>query len=1357
MTYAQAMAATSRQLDVRATMTLVDATEYSLTSAHIMLYTLDEGNGSLPLGTVTSGVYTMELANSSGEWLYGGSLLGAKVLKGAKVELEVGVYHDAAWDWKPAGVFYVDTAAAKESDTRIVLSGYDALVEALDMEFEDTLEYRSTTTLQNVLDHIRSKGVTINGTLACNASAIIAFAPDFGDEPTLRTALSYVAQLGGCFVRCDREGNIELAPTHAGASSRTITPVNYLSMTNDEAYFSFNRIKALPVGAKKEAFVQSYISDTEELATDTLIIDNNPLLKTTKTYNYYLTSHTTPRAGVTYYTRQGSKYTAQENPIEAAMGLYYQRSTTYNTTALQSMVDALKTALTGLAFKQMPFRWRGDPTLEIGDVITLTDTNSASTTFTVVQQKTTYDNGYFADVTCPLDLESGIPSTMTAGGSVSSAHFGVGTIPGSAIESGSIIADSIAAGAVTADSIASKTITADEMAAGTITADEIAAHTITADEIASHTITADEIAAGTITATEIEAGSITSDLLYAGEVEADKIQADNIGAGVITSDLLYAGEIEADKIQAENIAAGEITATHIGTNQIVASAANIANAVISSAMIDSAGIDYAKIKDLVAETAIITDGIGDRLLIARLDVTEANIVSLSVGNLIIEGTDGAMYQLTVDEFGEVSTVLQQISNDDVENLSINAGEKLVVGSITAGCLNVSEIFAADALIGAIKAVNIETHSITLDQIEQGTASYISNLVNGQYISIEFTNGTILDGDNTETVASGKVYKNGKDITGDLPASIFSWERISDDTDGDATWNAAHTGVKTVTLDAEDIDFRAALRLVLDPYPEYSLPTFDGKYFSMDGTDSADFSANGKYLEYDGNLNYTWYDNDLYADYSVAGMQVDVQMSNLETSYISFKRSGMDIYTSGHLNLSGADVTIDTPYFSITNEEEERLFLDEDGNLAVTAGSVSASHFIGDVVNSYGGSNYLTVDGSIQTVIDNLPKHLPFNVTVYVPAGTYNESVEIIGFFGSAITILFDDDVIVYGDWTIKGCTQISMIIDDGVTSLPLLVASGTASAVSVSNTGFFWMYSGVVSGKPRTTSGDGTTYALYLVACRFLIDSCDIQRALYGIHADIGAAGYVTGCTGGITGSTDATTIAILEYGVRAWRGSHIGINSTIPTGGVGDTTTTAATIVGTATPTQSPNAPPDAAPNTNSYDSTDYISMQRIEKRTAIILSEWGSYSLYGYSDWATNKPRQGTVYGSATFYAPPLLEQYKYMNFGAWITPAITNVSSVTEATITITRDIEGGSTGAVTVYIYSHAYTTAPTGHDYSGLADTGLSVSLERGASATIKLDSTTLAALKAGTIKGFGLYSDHSYAQMTDTLTVNVTY
>ena len=189
---------------------------------------------------------------------------------------------------------------------------------------------------------------------------------------------------------------------------------------------------------------------------------------------------------------------------------------------------------------------------------------------------------------------------------------------------------------------------------------------------------------------------------------------------------------------------GTITAASGIIGDAAIDTAQIKDASITDAKIDSAGINYGNISDLVAGTAIFREGIGGKLIIDRLSVSEANIVNLTTGTLIVQGADGALYELSVDIDGNIITILRQIGNDDIEDLSLDAGEKLVKSSITADLLDVQQIFASSALIGAIKADNIAAHSVNVSNINPAALSEIKSNSLGQQMFVEFSNGTILD-------------------------------------------------------------------------------------------------------------------------------------------------------------------------------------------------------------------------------------------------------------------------------------------------------------------------------------------------------------------------------------------------------------------------------------------------------------------------------------------------------------------------------------------------------------------------------------------------------------------------------------
>ena len=190
-------------------------------------------------------------------------------------------------------------------------------------------------------------------------------------------------------------------------------------------------------------------------------------------------------------------------------------------------------------------------------------------------------------------------------------------------------------------------------------------------------------------------------------------------------------QLTADSIVALTARIREIVADQVYTDELYAALAELNRAVIeraeinwaqieslqamiakiAQASIGTADIDWAQIKDLITGTAIITKGEAGQLFISRLAVTEANMVSLTTGELVVKGEDGRFYAVTVDAEGNIKTELKQIENDDVTDGSINAGEKIIEGSVTAACLNAQEIFADSAIIRKLIAANLDVDAL----------------------------------------------------------------------------------------------------------------------------------------------------------------------------------------------------------------------------------------------------------------------------------------------------------------------------------------------------------------------------------------------------------------------------------------------------------------------------------------------------------------------------------------------------------------------------------------------------------------------------------------------------------------------
>ncbi len=184
-------------------------------------------------------------------------------------------------------------------------------------------------------------------------------------------------------------------------------------------------------------------------------------------------------------------------------------------------------------------------------------------------------------------------------------------------------------------------------------------------------------------------------------------------ANIITANINWA-DIESLAANIAEIAKAQITAANIDQAHIDWAAITSLTAAVASivqASIGTADIDWAHIKDLATDTAIITRGVGGKLYIADLAVTEANMVNLTVGELVVKGEDGRFYAVSVDGEGHVTTTLKQIDNDDVEDQSIHGTQKLIEGSITTQVLNAQEIFAENALVKGLIAANIDVDTL----------------------------------------------------------------------------------------------------------------------------------------------------------------------------------------------------------------------------------------------------------------------------------------------------------------------------------------------------------------------------------------------------------------------------------------------------------------------------------------------------------------------------------------------------------------------------------------------------------------------------------------------------------------------
>ena len=226
---------------------------------------------------------------------------------------------------------------------------------------------------------------------------------------------------------------------------------------------------------------------------------------------------------------------------------------------------------------------------------------------------------------------------------------------------------------------------------------------------------------------------------------------------------------------------------HIGTASVERAKIDIAD--INTAAIGSATIGTAQIKISSTDTAFIREGIGGKQYIDSLAVSEGNIVSLSVGNLLLNNTDGELVRIYVDG-SEIKTAPVSYDGDDIINTdsldgnklidnSLNgakviegtvSGSKLIANTITTQQLNASEIFAKNAVIMDLIADNINAVKLFANEgfIPTLTTTIIQSNSIGENLDISNNASIELTNERIESVVSNNNRKTATYVQVDPP-------------------------------------------------------------------------------------------------------------------------------------------------------------------------------------------------------------------------------------------------------------------------------------------------------------------------------------------------------------------------------------------------------------------------------------------------------------------------------------------------------------------------------------------------------------------------------------------------------------
>lgn len=226
-------------------------------------------------------------------------------------------------------------------------------------------------------------------------------------------------------------------------------------------------------------------------------------------------------------------------------------------------------------------------------------------------------------------------------------------------------------------------------------------------EIAAGSITTDELYASlaeivTLMVKSINAENIETDELYAALADVILLRAQQINAGNIETDALAAKYAEIAALLVENLTAANIQADRLG--------AALAEFVTMYAGVGK--FDFATIQNFLAEAFILQQGHADTMQIINLAVTSANLLSATLGKLVLKGDDGRYYRVFVGSDGSVSTEEVSVTDEEINAGQTGGGQQIVETSMNVGSLNASNLQASSAVINRILTTALTAEKIT---------------------------------------------------------------------------------------------------------------------------------------------------------------------------------------------------------------------------------------------------------------------------------------------------------------------------------------------------------------------------------------------------------------------------------------------------------------------------------------------------------------------------------------------------------------------------------------------------------------------------------------------------------------------
>ena len=320
-------------------------------------------------------------------------------------------------------------------------------------------------------------------------------------------------------------------------------------------------------------------------------------------------------------------------------------------------------------------------------------------------------------------------------------------------------------------------------------------------------------------------------------VESSAVAGYQLTEGAVTGTKIAPGSVSGSSLREMSVTNAKIAHAAVGTANIQDAAitrAQIADAAVGTAQIGLAAITQALIGAEAVGTTQIADGSITDAKIVNLTANKINAGTLSVERLELVGSQNSVVYALNNSGDLVSQNVDSLDGDVLTERSIT-GDKIVANAITANEIASRTITANEILAGTItggeiaadtiEGSNIKAGAITTDHVASNfgqTLDLSSNTGINQRVEQVYSDmddlvgfrieiiatSDILSEDIQQTTLTARVWHGSENVTDSLPAARFQWKRKSADSTADAIWNAAHTGMKSITLTTRDVLYSA---------------------------------------------------------------------------------------------------------------------------------------------------------------------------------------------------------------------------------------------------------------------------------------------------------------------------------------------------------------------------------------------------------------------------------------------------------------------------------------------------------------------------------------------------------------------